>query len=211
MKIGKILKLACACIIFLSFALFIKDVHDVTQDRISSLKRDLVLAVEQRDAVRMDVETLKAANSDLLITRKALQDADLKTKEEITTLSKLRDEHISRIAELERDLKSNSNTQSDLLKAREELQAEKNLKADLSKKLEWAHESLAQMESISKISQEREQEINRLKSLLASREHELQAAQANADVLQRKIADLEKRASSLPVVKSLNSSQIQFL
>jgi hypothetical protein len=211
MKVGKILKIACACLIFLSFALFIKDVHNVTQDRISSLKKDLVLAVEQRDAVRLDVETLKAANSDLLITRKAMQEAESKTKEEISSLTKLRDEHISRISELERNLKSNANAQSDLEKARGELEAERNLKAELSKKLEWAQESLAQKESISKISQEREEEIRSLKLLLATREHELQAAEMNADALNRKIADLERSRLNSPVVKSLNSSQVQFL
>ncbi len=205
------MKIACACLIFLSFALFIKDVHNVTQDRISSLKKDLVLAVEQRDAVRLDVETLKAANSDLLITRKAMQEAESKTKEEISSLTKLRDEHISRISELERNLKSNANAQSDLEKARGELEAERNLKAELSKKLEWAQESLAQKESISKISQEREEEIRSLKLLLATREHELQAAEMNADALNRKIADLERSRLNSPVVKSLNSSQVQFL
>jgi hypothetical protein len=210
MKVGKILKLACGCVIFFSFALCIKDVHNVTQDRISSLKRDLVLAVEQRDAVRLDVETLKAANSDLLITRKAMQDADVKNKEELSSLIKQRDEHISRIAELERDLKLSSSTQSELVKAREELEVVKSLKAELSIKLESAQESLAQKESISKIAQDREDEIRNLKSLLESREHKLQAAEANVDVLKKNLADLNHDGNRL-LEKPVNSSQIQFL
>jgi chromosome segregation ATPase len=209
-KMKSLLKLACGCVIFFSFALFIKDVHNVTQDRISSLKRDLVLAVEQRDAVRLDVETLKAANSDLLITRKAMQDADVKNKEELSSLIKQRDEHISRIAELERDLKMSSSTQSELVKAREELEVVKSLKAELSKKLESAQESLAQKESISKIAQDREDEIRNLKSLLESRENKLQAAEANVDVLKKNLADLNHDGNRL-LVKSVNSSQIQFL
>jgi predicted RNase H-like nuclease (RuvC/YqgF family) len=102
-------------------------------------------------------------------------------------------------------------TQSDLETVRGELVAEKNLNSELSKKLELAQESLAKQESISKIAQEREEEIQTLKSALASREHELQAAETNADILKKKIANLETSDSSSPAVKSVNISQIQFL
>ena len=143
-------------IIFMSVFLFLRDVHTVTQDKIATLKRNLVLAVEQRDAIRLDIETLQAANSELLSSRKALQEADSKRKEEIDSLTRLKESQSAIIADLQRDLDKAKAALTQNEKVGMELAKEKLV---LQKQLEEQQRQLDRHKLLSKQNKEMEQEI----------------------------------------------------
>ena len=140
----------------MSVFLFLRDVHTVTQDKISTLKRNLVLAVEQRDAIRLDIETLQAANSELLSSRKALQEADSKRKEEIDSLTRLKESQSGIIADLQRDLDKAKAALTQNEKVGMELAKEKLV---LQKQLEDQQRQLDRHKLLSKQNKEMEQEI----------------------------------------------------
>ena len=65
---------------------FVRDVFMVTQDRIGALKRDVVLAVEQRDAVRADLTAAREAQSQLTASKEELEKSHASCKDEISRL-----------------------------------------------------------------------------------------------------------------------------
>lgn len=189
MRIGKIFKILLFAVVLVSFSLFIKDVHNVTQDRIASLKRDLVLAVEQRDAVRLDIETLQAANSDLLSKRKALEEADLNRKEEMNTLVKLKEEQIAKIASLQHDLATNK---ANLDRIQVELDKTKAEKIELSNLREQLKLKIDQNKVVAnKAIEDKDIELASLKKIIQSKDNELQRVISSLDH-QKKKAEAEQ-------------------
>eukprot|EP00961_Rhodomonas_salina_P018679 251285-Rhodomonas_salina.1 len=57
-----------------TIALFLRDVHNVTQDKIVSLKKDLVSAVQERDAMKTELDNMKKTASDSQTQLKQITD-----------------------------------------------------------------------------------------------------------------------------------------
>jgi chromosome segregation ATPase len=194
MRIGKIFNYLLISVVIISVSLFIKDVHNVTQDRIATLKRDLVLAVEQRDAVRLDIETLQVANSDLLKVRKTLEESDSKKGQELNSLMKLKEEQQGTILSLQHDL---AVSKADLDKARMEIESARAEKVAFSGKeaqikLELDHSQVL----VKKMVQDKDDEIANLKRVLESTQNELKSLHASAGSKSNEMSEQEKLAQT---------------
>mmetsp|Transcript_35129 Transcript_35129/g.70243 ORF Transcript_35129/g.70243 Transcript_35129/m.70243 type:complete len:205 (+) Transcript_35129:98-712(+) len=100
-----------------TIALFLRDVHNVTQDKIVSLKNDLVSAVQERDAIKTELDNLKKTTTDTQTQLKQITD-------DSSTLRSGKEAAERQVSTLQAELKTSQDKTGSLEATTKELQQE---------------------------------------------------------------------------------------